>query len=279
VTDFNVIINSGIRQMLWVTCIYMNASIPYKTLNSIMAFIMSVFFVLLLVGVYVKSVNSHQFYWSLFAEVVWVFHSCLVYILLSLSVKPGSDLHHAIRDAISPELLSWRLEVTKKVDVPFISYEYVSRRTVGLCVAISLVNEIVIIISHSNDLLSRILPWSNHKLWNVFGMFMWYFYSFHWFSAIVFIYIPVHFLGRRLQCLYDAFSHLDGSSREDVLRAFDWYDDLFRVNRTIQAGVELITTLSISVLCVLVVCMSVVSFCQILSPLSYSHPTPPLSTN
>lgn len=228
---------------------------------------------LLMIGVYMKHVhedNSPHF--SHLDEIYWAFHSCIIYSLLSYSMMYNdTQVFQMILMSAQTEDNEWRSSIisTQSTQSPLAKVTTTAtqkslRQHSKICVYVVIFcvtfNLSMLIFIRFDDFLSRHLQgWSDSDAFNLLGVVAWYFYSFHWLVAVVCVYLPVHFFSNKVKYFIHYLENgLTGLNREEVIRAMDWYDDLYKVNKLLNfESLSLLTTTTLLMLMLLLIALLV----------------------
>ena len=226
----------------------------------------------LMAGVYIKHVfeddNPH---FSHLVEVYWAFHSCIIYTMLSYTMHKDCQVFQMILLSAESEQNEWRCSLittqlaqnhsTDMTEVVATSTQKKLRNFSRMCVFIVIIsvffNLSMLIATRFDIFLSRHLPWSDSDLFNVMGVLAWYFYSFHWFVAVICVYLPIHFFSSKVKYfIYSLENCLTLTDRDQVIRAMEWYDDLYKVNKLMNfESISLLTTTTLLMLMLLLIAL------------------------
>ena len=115
----------------------------------------------------------------------------------------------------------------------------------------------MLIATRLDEFLYRHIPWSESIFFNFLGVIAWYFYSFHWFVAVVCVYLPVHFFSLKVKRFTHYLEHcLTGMHRGEVIKAMEWYDDLYKVNKLMNFdSLSLLATTTLLMLMLLLIAL------------------------
>lgn len=222
---------------------------------------------LLMTFSFLKHVHEdHNANFSHLVEIYWAFHSCVIYTMLAHAMYNDSRVFQMILLSAQGETDEWRCNIMHNQHTHNISTEEKSTPTqkslrvhsrrcvyaVIFCVSFNLT---VLISTRFSTFLSHHLPWSESIFFNLVGVLAWYFYSFHWFVAVLCVYLPVHFFSSKVKLFVKYLENsLTGMDREEVVRAMDWYDDLYKVNRKMNfESLSLLATTTLFMLMLLLI--------------------------
>lgn len=250
------------------------AGIPVKKTDplalNIVVFVFMWIIDILMFIVYFNHIQEEDGRFSHFVEIYWAFHSCVIFTQLSYAMYNNAQVFRMILLSVTSEMDDWRCSMISHQpgNDPTVSIE--NERTVTstqkslrlqsrICVYFVIVsvflNVSILIYIRFDEFLSRHLPWSDSVFFNLVGVVAWYFYSFHWFVAVICVYLPVHFFSAKVKLYIHYLENcLTGSDRHEVIKAMEWYDDLYKVNKLMNFGtLSLLTTTTLMMLMLLLI--------------------------
>jgi hypothetical protein len=268
--DTNEMIEEQIDLLLPELCfLFRIAGIPVKRSDSkyanIVVFVFMWVIDILMIGVYLKKVHEDKNpHFSHLVEVYWALHSCIIYSLLSHAMHNNAQIFQTILLSAQSEINEWRSSMQSNysidgMDTTTTATQKSLRKHSKICVYITIFsvafNVIMLISTRFDQFLYRHLPWTDSIFFNLMGVVAWYFYSFYWFMAIICVYLPVHFFSMKVK-LYMRYveNGLSGLHREEVIKAMEWYDDLYKVNKLMNfESLSLLATTTLLMLMLLLI--------------------------
>jgi len=165
------------------------------------------------------------------------------------SMINGNNLIDIMYELSQPAKYSWRdMEPDSNTDAKRAECQSQLIRRANAwaytCMFLSVFNTTVAAMTYSNNFLYRLLPLTNHVVWNVFGICAWYLYSFGWFAPLLFVSMPAYFLTLRVNRFGDYIERQHDDI--DVGKAMEWYDDLYEMNRTLQRAIGPMATCTLA---------------------------------
>jgi hypothetical protein len=231
---------------------------------------------IMMIVVYFNHIHDVDGRFSHLVEIYWAFHSCVIYTILSYSMYQNAQVFQMILLSASTEIDEWRSSMIStcpgyekenkerrggdsgpKLTSTQIKLRKHSRVCVFVVIFSVLFNVIMLIATRFDEFLYRHLPWSESVFFNLIGVVAWYFYSFHWFVAVICVYLPVHFFSNKVKrFIHFLENSLTGFDRGEVIKAMEWYDDLYKVNKLMNFGsLSLMATTTLFMLMLLLIAL------------------------
>ena len=237
--------------------------------------------------------SSSQYLYHQIGNCIWIVHSILIYSILSYDIIYNKGKILFFMNSISCDINNENFKINTNISENYCSnLTRISWFSTILVFCGVLANMITIgfLFLTSNGLF--IVLSLSHSLWfNLFGMCLWYFYSYGWVLSLPFACIPSYALHYRIELFISYLQQLSNeistssyqpsytvsiisssSSSSEIMKTMlpfdhilEWYDELYFANKLLISNVSLLLTVDI-------ICCSILSVFL----LHVSHPPSPL---
>lgn len=222
----------------------------FQLLNKCVNCLVAVVFGMELVHIMYIQIKTQTVYYVPIGMVLWVFHSVIVFTVVSSSMRKKLSLLTIIPELVKEEPASLRPVSLQNVPKMI--------RADGICTfCVCFVN--VLITAFNWNLIWEALPLSTHISYILSLCFVHYIYSICWFLAVPFLHVSCYIMTKKIENFKEFLEEAVMENRPlDIRHVMQWYKELYNSNKKLSSLISPLMTTSFILIGMLIVVMLMV---------------------